>query len=151
MRRRRKSPKSDFGAKTSPIGDVAPRLVAQLKAARQERQLSQQELAKKLGLRQRQVSDLERGKTDSRLTTVQNIARALDLELTLIPRPLISAVEALRRARADTTSKPLYSLDDIAEADVPSDTSTHVEAGDTSDLHAAGDTPAPKRAKRRSR
>jgi hypothetical protein len=52
--------------------------------------------AQKLGLRQRQISDLERGTTDSRLSTIQNVARALDLDLMLIPRHLLAAVEALQ-------------------------------------------------------
>lgn len=49
---------------------------------------------------------------DPRLSTVQNVARALDLELMLIPRALISAVEALQRAGTDSAKRPMYALGD---------------------------------------
>ena len=65
-----------------------------------------------MGLRQRQISDLERAAMDPRLSTVQNVARALDLELVLIPRPLISAVEALQRASVESIKRPMYALGD---------------------------------------
>jgi HTH-type transcriptional regulator / antitoxin HipB len=88
-----------------------------LRDARQSRNLSQAELASKLGLRQRQISDLERARIDSRLSTIQNVARALGLELVLVPRHLISAVEALQRAGSDAGKRPLYTLsDDLAQA-----------------------------------
>jgi transcriptional regulator with XRE-family HTH domain len=73
-------------------------------------------LASKLGLRQRQISDLERATIDPRLSTLQNVARALDLELMLIPRHLISAVEGLQRAGTDSAKRPMYALgEDEAE------------------------------------
>ena len=55
---------------------------------------------------------------DPRLSTILNVARALDLDLMLIPRHLISAVEGLRRAGADTAKRPMYALGDAdAESD----------------------------------
>ena len=98
--------------------DVPPALVATIRAARQARTLSQVDLARALGLHQRQISDLERGVTDSRLSTVQNIARALDLELMLVPRHLITTVESLGRAGRSASARPLYSLDDEPELEV---------------------------------
>jgi transcriptional regulator with XRE-family HTH domain len=150
MKRGRKSSKRDRQLGSSRRRDIAPRLTARLKAARREHQLSQRELAEKLGLRQRQISDLERGATDSRLTTVQNIARALDLELTLIPRRLIPAVEALQRAGTDPAHRPLYSLDDERGSDDSAEPPTRVEVGDTSDTHGT-DAPPRRPPKRRSR
>ena len=138
MQRSRKSSKRDGYSHSSPKSDIQPRLNALLKAAREEGQLSQRELAEKLGLRQRQISDLERGTTDSRLTTVQNVARALDLELTLIPRHLIPAVEALQRAGSDAAHRPLYSLEDELETDASADPAAHVEVGDTGNIHVTG-------------
>lgn len=87
-----------------------------LRTTRLTRQLSQAALAAKIGLRQRQISDLERGTVDTRLSTIQNVARALDLELMLIPRHLISAVEALQRASGGDDQRPLYALDEEEEA-----------------------------------
>jgi HTH-type transcriptional regulator / antitoxin HipB len=93
-------------------------LSTSLRTARVDRGLSQAQLAKKLGLRQRQISDLERAAMDPRLSTIQNVARALDLELTLIPRQLISAVDALRRDDAGSSgTRPMYDLEDDKDAD----------------------------------
>ncbi len=98
--------------------DIHRALADGLRDARRRRHLSQQALARKLGLHQRQISDLERHTIDPRLTTIQDVARALDLELMLIPRHLISAVEALQRVGTDPASRPMYALgDDEAEFD----------------------------------
>ena len=113
----------------SSIRDAALGIPDVLREARLQKQLSQQKLAGKLGLRQRQISDLERGTTDARLSTIQNVARALDLELMLVPRHLISAVEALQRAGSDAGKRPLYALED--ETDAARDEPSHLEVGDT--------------------
>ena len=85
-----------------------------LREARLTQSLSQEQLARKLGLRQRQISDLERAAMDPRLSTILNVARALDLELTLIPRHLIAAVEHLHRSTSTTggvaSNEPMYTL-----------------------------------------
>jgi HTH-type transcriptional regulator / antitoxin HipB len=106
-----KSRSRDSGSESSLISD-APSLAEILKATRLSQQLSQAELAGKLGLRQRQISDLERARIDPRLSTIHNVARALDLELMLIPRHLISAVNALQRPGGDAARRPLYALSD---------------------------------------
>lgn len=94
------------------------------------RGLSQQALADRLGLGQRQISDLERGVVDPRFSTIQNVARALDLELMLIPRPLLVAVHALQQAGGDEGTRPLYTLDEEEEDDRAS-APPPVEVGDT--------------------
>lgn len=131
----------------SCISDKSLGLSEVLREARQRKQLSQQGLARKLGLRQRQISDLERATTDSRLSTIQNVARALDLELMLIPRHLIAAVEALQRAGTAAAKRPLYALDDETE-DVSGE-SRHLEVGDTSAVQAR--IPRQRRARKGSR
>jgi transcriptional regulator with XRE-family HTH domain len=123
------SRKDDKRTVESRRGDAATAVSHVLRRARLSRHLSQQKLAAKLGLRQRQISDVERGVVDARLSTIQNVARALDLELMLIPRQLISTVEALQRAGRDAGRRPLYALDD-EDAEAAPDQS-HVELGDT--------------------
>jgi len=94
------------------------KLSSALRAARLKRGFSQQQLAQRLGLRQRQISDLERAAMDPRVSTVENVARALDLELMLVPRHLITTVEHLERAGADGSSvRPMYSLGDDDDAE----------------------------------
>jgi transcriptional regulator with XRE-family HTH domain len=89
-----------------------PTILERLREERLAKRLNQTELAKKLGIRQSQISDLERGTVDPRLSTVQDVARVLDLELMLIPRQLLPVVRGLIRAK-DTSaeSRPLYALD----------------------------------------
>lgn len=132
MRRSKQSPKSDKKASVSPERDVRQVLFDALREARLNRQLSQQALARKLGLRQRQISDLERAAMDPRLSTIQNVGRALDLELMLIPRSLISAVEGLQRVSSNFTKRPMYALDDEDAESGPGDQS-RVEVGSTDD------------------
>lgn len=82
--------------------------------------LKQADVAAKLGMRQSQISTIERGLVSPRLSTVQDIARVLDLELMLIPRQLVAVVSGLVDAEREhpTDDRPLYALD--GEADEPS-------------------------------
>jgi transcriptional regulator with XRE-family HTH domain len=106
--------------------------------------LSQAALAAKLGLRQRQISDLERGTVDARVSTIQNVARALDLELMLIPRHLISAVESLQRAGGEGDQRPLYALDE--EETAPEE--SHVELGETGAFGPGAEEPSKRKGPR---
>ena len=130
MPKRPKSLNGDSKTSISPKRDIRQALFDVLREARRKRHLSQQELARKLGVRQRQISDLERAAMDPRLSTIQNVARALDLELMLIPRHLISAVEGLQRASSDSTKRPMYALDDDDAETDPRD-HPRVEVGTT--------------------
>ena len=68
-----------------------------LQAARARKGLSQRALAAKLGVRQSYVSRIETAAVDPKASSLTEIARALDLELVLIPRRLVPAVQALQR------------------------------------------------------
>ncbi len=52
-------------------------------------------LAGRAGVGTPHVSDLERRKVDPRLSTLLDVARALDLELMLVPKAFVPAVRAL--------------------------------------------------------
>lgn len=138
MVQRKKSRTSDSRSSLSLKSDIAATLADVLRQARLNRKLSQAELARKLGLRQRQISDLERATMDSRLSTLQNVARALDLELMLIPRHLISAVEALQRAGSDAGKRPLYALGDDDTQGAP-DEPPQPELGDSGEPSGPSD------------
>jgi transcriptional regulator with XRE-family HTH domain len=71
----------------SPVGD-------RLRKARLAVSMSQMELAQKLGVTQGTISRAEVGR-DSRASTLIEMARALDLELMVVPRRLRSTVERL--------------------------------------------------------
>lgn len=57
--------------------------------------LSQTEAAERAGLRQNYYSRIEIGKIEPRVSTLQDIARALSLELMLIPSELVQTVTAV--------------------------------------------------------
>ncbi len=69
---------------------------AVLRQARKDRGLSQDELSKQLGIGQGTLSRAETS-TDVQFGTLQQIARALDLEPMLVPRRLVPAVDAIVR------------------------------------------------------
>ena len=79
-------------------------IVSALKAARDDKQLTQRELSRKIRLPQSQISKIEKGVVDLRLSSLVELSRALDLELMLIPRKLIPAVQSMIRS-SNTTDR----------------------------------------------
>ena len=86
----------------------------QLREARRRRGLSQEDLAKRLGMTQAHISDIEKGKVSPRMASVLELARALDQELMLVPRNKVPVINALL---AGTPDAPLWQVDD-EETDV---------------------------------
>jgi transcriptional regulator with XRE-family HTH domain len=74
--------------------DVAHRL----KAARKAKGWSQRALGDKVGVPQSHISNIEKGSVDLRLSSLLALARILDLELTLVPRKAVPAVQTIVRA-----------------------------------------------------
>ncbi len=73
-------------------------LAEQIAAMRKQKGLTQQALAEKLGMKQSQISELEAGKRNVRVGTLMEIARAVGLELVMVPRPLLPAVSYVLRS-----------------------------------------------------
>ncbi|PXX41475.1 helix-turn-helix domain-containing protein [Undibacterium pigrum] len=73
-------------------------IVEQLNAMREASKQSQSELAERAGLSRMTVVRTEHGQIDPRLSTIQVMARALGLELMLVPQeltgPLLSFIQA---------------------------------------------------------
>jgi HTH-type transcriptional regulator / antitoxin HipB len=63
-----------------------------LSEARKSKSWSQKELADRLAMRQSEISDIEAGKRNLRLSTLLDVARAVGLEVVLVPRQLLPAV-----------------------------------------------------------
>ena len=72
-------------------------LITALASARHRAGLSQRALADKVGLAQSHISKIERGAVDPQTTSLIEIARVLGLELSLVPTPLMPALQALIR------------------------------------------------------
>jgi transcriptional regulator with XRE-family HTH domain len=75
------------------IEDIA----RQLKAARLRKHFSQRALAEKVGVPQSHISKIENGQVNIKLSSLIEFARVLDLELTLVPRKLVPAVQSIVR------------------------------------------------------
>lgn len=87
-------------------------LAVRVREARIAKALTQKELGKRVGLPQSHISKIEKGIVDLKLSSLVEIARALDLELTLVPRKALPAVEGAVRAHGATaeTSRALSRL-----------------------------------------
>jgi ribosome-binding protein aMBF1 (putative translation factor) len=67
-------------------------VLRELTRARKEKGLTQLELAEKTGAKQQVISRMENKEASPTLKTLCNVARALDLELKLVPKQQINEV-----------------------------------------------------------
>src|ERR1035441_6411107 len=86
----------------------------QIKHARTQRGWSQRQLGAAVGLPQSHISGIEFGRVVPRFDTLLDLIRVLDLDLLVVPRSLIPAVQSLIRAQnePDSAEKPLYAVDE---------------------------------------
>lgn len=82
-----------------------------LKRAREQRKQTQHELASHSSFQQAQIARAETG-ADIRVSTLIELARALGLELKLLPQALVPAIDALLRNESSQDERPLYALDE---------------------------------------
>lgn len=92
-------------------------IASTIRAARQAKALTQKELGQRVGLPQSHISKIEKGAVDLQLSSLVEIARALDLEIKLVPRKALAAVEGAVRAHGTTveTSRALNLLNEQAQ------------------------------------
>lgn len=92
-------------------------MATSIRAARQAKALTQKELGQRVGLPQSHISKIEKGAVDLQLSSLVEIARALDLEVKLVPRKALAAVEGAIRAHGTTvvTSRALNLLNENAQ------------------------------------
>lgn len=75
-------------------------IIRTLKEAREAKGLSQRALSTRIGVPQSHISKIETGGADIRISSLIEIARALDLELKLVPRKAVPAVDTVVRSTA---------------------------------------------------
>lgn len=80
------------------MNDSLQSVASTLRAARTARALTQKELGRRVGLPQSHISKIENGAVDLQLSSLVELARALELEVTLVPRKALPAVEGAVRA-----------------------------------------------------
>ncbi|MCA9784346.1 MAG: helix-turn-helix transcriptional regulator [Calditrichaeota bacterium] len=78
-------------------------LATAIRLARIRRGLSQKELGLATGLPQSHVSRIEKGVVDAKLSTFLDLARALDLELMLIPRQQVLLAESVLGSKVQSS------------------------------------------------
>jgi HTH-type transcriptional regulator / antitoxin HipB len=89
-----------------------------IKEARVHRGWGQRELGAQIGLPQPHISGIESGEIVPRFDTLLEIVRVLDLDLLLVPRSLVPAVQSLIRAQKqpEAAERPLYAAADEQSA-----------------------------------
>lgn len=94
---------------------------SEIKSARRLKGWTQRELGQNVRLAQRHISAIESGKIVPRYDTLLDILRVLDRDLVLVPRELLSAVQALirdyrnRATHSQAGERPLYAVDEEGE------------------------------------
>ena len=97
-----------------------------LKQARLQQKLSQVNLGRKLKIPQNHISAMEAGKVDVRASTLVSWARAVGLELLVVPRQLAPAIGHLKREMsspaeyAEASPPALYEVTETDDDDEPS-------------------------------
>lgn len=91
-------------------------LIDTIRAARKSKKLSQQMLARKVGIPQSHISKIESGNVNIKLASFVEIARTLELEVLLVPRQDAAMIQNLiasrEAARGEDEVRPAYSLDE---------------------------------------
>lgn len=77
-------------------------ILEQLKKRRKELGLLQKDMLLRVGMTRQQYNQLEK-KGNPRLDTLTLLAKGLDMELLLIPKEMLSAVEEILKGRAKIT------------------------------------------------
>ncbi|NLY28131.1 MAG: helix-turn-helix transcriptional regulator [Alcaligenaceae bacterium] len=96
-------------------------LLTAYQVARRGQALSQAELAEKAGLSRMAVQKIESGTTDPRLSSLLVLARALGMELMLVPEALRNELDAFVRSggralgQSPGINAPLSIVDDLIQ------------------------------------
>ncbi|MET4515230.1 helix-turn-helix transcriptional regulator [Bradyrhizobium sp. I1.7.5] len=75
-------------------------LIREVQGQRVKKAMSQRALAARSGLTQAHISQIETGRLEPGLSSFIQMARALDLEVVLVPKKLLPAVEGVLRSTA---------------------------------------------------
>lgn len=100
-----------------PESEALQQIGQLLKAARKGQGLTQEQVADLAGLSRPRYREIEAGGTAARTSTLINIARALGLELMLVPQAMVPAVDALLRPHDDDEDLPAFVSHPEGDAD----------------------------------
>ena len=77
-------------------------LAIRLKSARERKGLGQRALSERTGIPQPQISRIEKGLVDLRLSSLSAISHSLDLEVVLVPRKALPATQSIINSTENT-------------------------------------------------
>ena len=78
----------------------------EVRKARKARRMSQREVAERTGIHQTQLSRIENGVVDARVSDAIQMARAVELEFVLVPRRALPTVYRLMTEHMDDGPRP---------------------------------------------
>ncbi|MGV3549346.1 helix-turn-helix domain-containing protein [Rhizobium sp.] len=97
-----------IGIIVSTDSEILSDIGRMLKSARLASALTQEQVADLAGLSRPRYRDIETGAAAGRATTLINIARALGLEMMLVPQAMVPAVRALLSPEDDDDDRPAF-------------------------------------------
>lgn len=82
-----------------------------LRKARLAARLSQEQIAQWANISRPRYRDIETGAAAARATTLVNVARALGMEMMLIPQAMVPAVQSMLQPVDDDDDRPAFTSD----------------------------------------
>jgi transcriptional regulator with XRE-family HTH domain len=82
-----------------------------LRKARMAAGLSQEQIALRANISRPRYRDIETGAAAARATTLVNVARALGMEMMLIPQAVVPAIQSMLQPTADDDDRPAFTSD----------------------------------------
>jgi len=95
-----------FTQDQAPHGNKPLPLHKQLQLAREKSNVTQEQLAERSGVARPTIYRCESGKFDPRVSTIAELARALGLELMLVPRSLVGELTAFVQSEGKLLGQP---------------------------------------------
>lgn len=90
---------------------ASPRTRSAFRKARMAAGLSQEQTALRANISRPRYRDIETGAAAARATTLVNVARALGMEMMLIPQAMVPAIQSMLQPAVDDEDRPAFTSD----------------------------------------
>lgn len=84
-----------------PENETLHEIGGMIRQARLKAALTQEQVAERAGISRPRYREIEKGTAAARATTLTNVARALGLEMILVPQAMLPAIHSLMRPHDD--------------------------------------------------
>ncbi len=95
----------------NPDHELLKELGLRFRSAREAAGLTQEQTADRANISRPRYRDIETGVAAARTTTLVNIARALGMEMMLIPQAMVTAVQSMLQPTDDVEDRPAFTSD----------------------------------------